>query len=58
VEVAGVPAPDEVAVVTDRPGHQRRLISVPLRWGEPDPLVEIEILTIEGWRERDYGEKG
>jgi hypothetical protein len=44
--------------LTDKPTQVSQLISVPLRWGEPDPIVEFEIIPIEEWREMDYGEKG
>lgn len=37
--------------LTDRPTQKSQLISVPLRWGEPDPALDFEVLTVDEWRE-------
>jgi len=39
--------------LTDRPTGKSLLVSVPVRWGEPDPDVEIEVVRFEDWRDVD-----
>lgn len=38
--------------LTDRPVAVSLIVSVPMRWGEPDPELEFEVLSVEEWHER------